>query len=294
MAYIISNFLSSIYILCYCRINISSIFKKSQTNINSELKSYSKPLVVNSISWWINNVSDRYIVTFMCGIAANGIYSISYKIPSLLSIFQTIFNQAWNISAIKEFDNDESTTFFKNVYRLYNCGIIIICSILIFNTKFIAYFLYSNEFYNAWKYVPFLMLSVVFSSLSGVLGGVFSAAKDSKTLGISTLCGAIINIVLNILLISKIGVIGAAVSTAISTFVVWLIRINKIKKLIKVNLLLKKDITSFIFILIQCLLFEFVSKSIYLYAIQCILIVLLGILYFKDIKLMFLKFKIRK
>ena len=34
---------------------------------------------------------DRYIVIGLCGVAANGIYSVGYKIPSILNIFQTIF-----------------------------------------------------------------------------------------------------------------------------------------------------------------------------------------------------------
>ena len=36
-------------------------------------------------------MSDRYVVTYLCGVAANGIYSVSYKIPSILTIFQTIW-----------------------------------------------------------------------------------------------------------------------------------------------------------------------------------------------------------
>ena len=66
---------------------------------------YSKPLVVDTISWWINNASDRYIVMAFCGASITGIYSVSYKIPSLLNLFQNIFNQAWLLSAVKE--NDE-------------------------------------------------------------------------------------------------------------------------------------------------------------------------------------------
>ena len=61
------------------------------------MTNYSKPLIGNSIAWWINNVSDRYIIVFFCGLAENGIYSVAGKIPSILNIFQTIFNQAWTL-----------------------------------------------------------------------------------------------------------------------------------------------------------------------------------------------------
>ena len=62
--------------------------------MKKEMVAYSVPMGLGNIGWWINNVSDRYIVTWICGLAANGVYSVAYKIPSLLSMFQQIFNQA--------------------------------------------------------------------------------------------------------------------------------------------------------------------------------------------------------
>ena len=79
---------------------------------------YSKPLVVDTISWWINNASDRYIVMAFCGASITGIYSVSYKIPSLLNLFQNIFNQAWLLSAVKENDETKTTDFYENVYKI--------------------------------------------------------------------------------------------------------------------------------------------------------------------------------
>ena len=42
-------------------------------NTSREMRQYSMPLILNNIAWWINNVSDRYIVIWLCGVAANGI-----------------------------------------------------------------------------------------------------------------------------------------------------------------------------------------------------------------------------
>ena len=73
---------------------------------------YSAPLVLNAIGWWVNSASDRYVVTWLCGLAVNGIYSVGYKIPSIINVFQTIFNQAWFLSAVKEFDPQDKDGFF--------------------------------------------------------------------------------------------------------------------------------------------------------------------------------------
>ena len=60
---------------------------------------YSVPMIPNSISWWISNSSDKYMLTAFCGVAVTGIYSVAYKIPTFLTTFTTIFMSAWQISA---------------------------------------------------------------------------------------------------------------------------------------------------------------------------------------------------
>ena len=52
---------------------------------------YSLPLIPDYISWWFNNASDRYILAFFSTTSAVGIYSVAYKIPSILSSLTSIF-----------------------------------------------------------------------------------------------------------------------------------------------------------------------------------------------------------
>ena len=68
--------------------NVWKDLKRGKWNktVAKAMFAYGIPLVANSIAWWINNASDRYILTFFCGTALNGVYSVSYKIPSILSL----------------------------------------------------------------------------------------------------------------------------------------------------------------------------------------------------------------
>ena len=91
------------------------------------------------------------MVTFFCGVAANGVYSVASKIPSILNVFQTIFNQAWSLSAVKDYDPEDKSGFFANTYRAYNCMMTIVCSAIIVSDKILAKFLYANDFYVAWR-----------------------------------------------------------------------------------------------------------------------------------------------
>ena len=238
--------------------------RNTDEQLRKDMLAYSAPLVLNAIGWWINSASDRYIVTWICGVAANGIYSVGYKIPSILNVFQTIFNQAWVLSSVKEFDPEDKDGFFVNIYNVYEFLMVGVCALIIIFTRFIARILYAKEFYNAWVYVPFLTISSVFGALSGLIGGVFAAAKDSKIFSISTLVGAAVNTALNIVLVMNIGAIGAAIATAISYTVVWAIRLICVKRHMTLRVQLGRDIISYAVLgALTGILFLPISRAVY-------------------------------
>jgi len=286
MANIISLIISVLYFFIHLKLHKINIFETVDKTIYTEMKSYSRPLVLNSISWWINNTSDRYIVSWMCGIAANGIYSIAYKIPTIMNTFQSVFLQAWQISAVQEFDSNDEDNFYINVYRIYNLINVAVCSLMIIFSKVIARIMFSKDFYDAWIYVPFLLVAYIFGAMSGFIGGVFSAVKNTKIYSYSTIIGALINIALNILLINYIGVLGAAVATVVSYFVIWCIRIINAKKYINLRIKLIRDLFSYFILLLQAVvLLKFTSVSLYI--IECTLLLLLFAIYKEEIKKLF-------
>lgn len=227
--------------------------------INSMTK-YSIPMIINAISWWINNASDRYIVTWICGFAANGLYSVSYKIPSIISILQSIFGQAWTISAVKEFDREDKSGFFINVYNFYNFSLVISCSMLIAIDKIIAKILFADKFYIAWKYAPFLLIGTVFSGMAAFIGGLFSAIKNSKKFAKTSIYASIINTIGNFILVSLIGPLGAAISTAISYMIMWQLRLINIRRDIDLNVNLHRDLLAYLILIIQSV-FLLLSKN---------------------------------
>lgn len=194
-------------------------------SLEKEMLKYSFPLVANNVAWWINNALDRYILTYFKGVSENGIYSVGYKIPTILNVIQSLFHQAWTLSAIQEYKTEEAQDYFLGVYRKYNSVLVGICGVLILINKTLAKFLYAKEFYDAWRYVPILCIGFLFLGLSNYVGGIFNALKMPKTIALSTVIGALINIILNLVLIPIMGAMGAAVATCISYIVIWVIRI---------------------------------------------------------------------
>ena len=283
--YFIANCLSYLIPIIYIMYKLKiygNIQIKASKKLEKEMLEYSRPTISNTISWWINNVSDRYVVTYLIGAEANGIYSIAYKIPSVLNVFQTIFGQAWTISAIKEL-NEKNYKFYVNIYEVYNCLLVIVCSCLIILDKIIAKILFSHQFFEAWKYAPFLMISVVFGGLSGYLGGIFAATKNSKLFAKTTTIGAVLNIFLNLILVKVIGIMGAAISTLIAYFVVWILRIIYIKKIINLKFNIKIDLFIYFILIIQAILLYLEINLIIKYLLQIILLLIITVLYRKNI-----------
>jgi O-antigen/teichoic acid export membrane protein len=251
-----------------------------------ELLDYSRPLIANSIAWWVNNASDRYVVTFFCGVAANGVYSVASKIPSILNVFQTIFNQAWALSAVKDYDPEDKSGFFANTYKAYNCLMTIVCSAIIVVDKILAKFLYAKDFYVAWRYVPWLTMAILFGAMSGYIGGFFTAVKDSKIYATSTAIGAVTNIILNLVFTPILGALGAAIATTVCYVEVYAVRLVQSRKYIKLRINFIRDIISYILLAVQSIVLLFVDATIPLYGILVGLFVVICIMYIKDIGLM--------
>lgn len=252
----------------------------SYKNLSKPMIKYSSPLIANSLAWWVNNASDRYILTWIYGVGINGIYAIAYKIPTILTTFQNIFYNAWSISAIKEFDKEDKDGFIGNNYVSYSFISMCVCSlIMLFNIP-IAKLLYSNEFYDAWKCVPFLLTGTVFNGIAQFEGSLFAATKRTKEVSVTTIIGAIFNTLCNFILIKFLGIIGAAISTLIGYLLTWILRTIFLLKFMKMKVNWKLHLISIILLIVQAILATF---NCY-YLLQIIIFILILIIHSGYIK----------
>ncbi len=201
--------------------------------LEKEMLHYCMPLIFTVIGWWINGTADRYVVTFICGIASNGLLSVAYKIPSIINTLQNIFIQAWQVSAIKEYGEKDTSHFYGIAFLSLNIAMGSACSLLILLSKQLARFLYAKDFYPAWRYVPFLLISCAINCASGFLGPVLSAKKDSRSMALSALYGGISNIIFNVILVYMFDVQGATIATLISSYIIYMIRKKSIGDLVQ-------------------------------------------------------------
>lgn len=256
MSFGISYLIGILIIILKEEIFDSKFFKSYNKNIQKSMIIYSLPLIPNSVSWWITNVSDRTIIKIFLGSFYNGIYAIACKIPIVINLIFNIFNLSWQQTAIKTVDASDKKIYYNKIYNklitfLFSSGFCILSiTPLIFNV-FI-----SNEYSSGMIQIPLLLNGVIFLSLAQFLSGILLANMDTKSVGTSTTIAAVINLIINLVFIKKIGLIAASLSTCISYIVLFLIRYIKLKHILHSKKTTYKIIIyNVIFILISCFIF---------------------------------------
>ncbi len=241
-AYVLANLITCVYAFWVGDIkNVIQNFKIDRA-LAIEMIKYSFVLIPNTFMWWIINSSDRIMVTAMIGTAANGIYAISYKIPSMIQIFSNIFNQAWTYSAIRENESEDRDEYSNKVYYGITAMALISGVVILAVIKpFLRYYV-SAEYYTAWMYTPFLIIGYVFITMGAFLATTYTVNKDGKGFLFSGCCGAVINIILNFLLIPVVGINGAAISTGISYITVFIYRVIDTRKYFKIEIFNKRHL----------------------------------------------------
>lgn len=248
--------------------------KEIDFGLTKQMIRYSIPLIPNSLAWWIVNSSDRYMLLLFSNVSIVGIYSVAYKIPTILTTFTSLFSVSMRISSIDGFKGHESNSFLQKTYNIYFLGIVTLTSILIVFTKFIAQILFKSSFYIAWQISPILLIGFMFYSLAEYLGVIYIADKKTINILYTCLLGAFVNIILNIFFIPILSGFGAALATMIGYFFIWITRAKGVKRIIPFNIMFKLSMVFYILIFAQIICLYQDSILIYfIFLIQIILTV---------------------
>ncbi len=264
LSVVVADLLVTVFLFLYNR--LWRDIRRPDRPLVSALFKYSIPMIPTTVFWWVTNASDRYMVEYMVGEEANGLYSAAYKTPTLLILVSGIFIEAWNFSAVTEKkgrslrDDPESREFFGIVFDSFQALIFMAGAGLIAFAKIITAILVDSSFYDSWQYIPILVAATVFSSLVTFMASVYLVEKKSVLSFLTAMVGAVLNVALNFLLIPSpisyaiaravfgsasgsviafldaLGPNGAGIATFFSYFVVFIIRAISAKRLVNFNM----------------------------------------------------------
>ena len=234
---VLADVLTTVYLIFRARL-WRYLVKAPAKGTLSRMLRYCVPLIPTATFWWITSVSDRYMITAWLGSAANGVYAVSAKLPTILTVLSSVFMEAWLFSAVTERQegSEAHLQFYASVWRTFVAGMVLSASGVIAFSRLAVRILAKEEYFSAWQFVPVLCLAMVFASFSTFLSSVYVVSKKSSLSFWTALLGAGSNVLLNLLLIGRIGVMGAAAATLLSYVLVFLVRAVSIRRILPFSL----------------------------------------------------------
>ncbi len=276
----LANGLGALYLFVRLRLYKLINFKLVDKKLIKDMHRYSIPLVPNGISWWIVNVSDRTIISFVLGTAANGLYAVSNKFPTILSSLLGVFNLSWSESAALHINSPDRDAFFSDISNTVTKLFTSLGVGMIACMPFVFPLLINSKYNAAFDQIPILVLGAVFNVVICLYSAVYIAKKMTKQVATVSILGAVINIVVNVLFIKYIGLYAASISTAVSYFIMMIYRHIDLKKYINIKYedgLVIKTVLIFTFSIIL-----YYQKNLILNIINLIVVVIYAIVMNKD------------
>lgn len=230
-------------------IYIIIIYRNAILNLNlPQIKKgllFSLPLVPSTFLHVIINIADRIILERYVPLATLGIYSVSYTLGTVLGIFARSSFLAYEPIVFSKIGKDDFSQTITKIRKYYLYVIFCLSFLYVLFSKEILYAMASSKFSSGYKVIPIIILSTIFLSENYLFGTILIGIKKTKISLILNLIGAVINVIVNLLLIPIIGIYGAAISTLTSylvMFSLFYVYLNKHMgmKFLKIN----KDIIS--------------------------------------------------
>ena len=234
----VGHFAGFIYMFLATKLWKYISFEKPEWGEMKRAVSYSIPLIPNSISWWIVNVSDRSIINMVLGAASNGIYAIAYKLPSLVTVFGVYF-MSWLENAVDTLNDEDRNSYTNGVFNKILPFCFCAASCVLSVNRYFYLWIWDAEYSDGQLYVWILLAGMCFSFLAQFLGGILVAEKRTKENGVTTVVAAIANIIIRISLIKLVGLYAAAISTCLSYVILFVVRIVLLRN--HYHLSLKKE-----------------------------------------------------
>ena len=205
-----------------------SIFKKVGT--------YSIPLIPNDLAWWVINASDRMVISQFLSTAANGIYSVANKFPNVFISFYNILNLSWTETVSLHYNDKDRDEFLTetmtSLFKLFAAA----CFGIVACMPFIFPIMVNKKYAYAYDQILILMYAMLFRVLVGLYSCIYVAQKNAKKIAYTSISAAIINLVVDVILINKIRIFAASVSTLIAFVIMFLVRYIDVNKTIHMKI----------------------------------------------------------
>ena len=285
---IISNIINMFY--------IRRRYVRPKITIHTHFKTHIIPLLIlffNALTISIYVDSDKTMLSIFISDSITGIYSVAVNI---YVVIKTLVNAMTGVALprlSKYLGENDTKSYNTMLSKMFHALLMIVlpCSIgLFFLSEKIILILSGNGFISGATSLKILAISLIFGTLSYcVVYAVLIPHKMEGKCFVASITSAVVNVILNFILIPIFSLNGAAVTTLISEIVVVAMNFFFAKKIVNISFLfdgLKSLIFSNIVVVLICLLVDYYIANVYwcigVSLVLCFIVYFLLLFLFKD------------
>ncbi len=179
------------------------------------LLGYSMPLVISSIGVYIAVYFDRIAIKELLSLHEVGLYGIGYRVALAVTLFTSGITGALTPLVYSHYREPDTPARIARLFRYFTAGALVIFLGLSIYAREIVILFTTRSYYDGYVVVPFLVLANILYVMYIFAPGL-NIAKKTKHITLINVFSALLNLGLNLLLIPIIGIMGAALATAIS------------------------------------------------------------------------------
>lgn len=181
-----------------------------------EMLRFALPLIPAALAFWIVNFSDRYFVQVYTTTEEVGLYQVGSSLAAFVALITGSFQLAWGPFAMSIHKREDARQVYANVFLAYIWLCSLVCSALTLFAPEAIRILATEKYSGAASVVGFLSFSYMMIGLSYIAAVGPMIAKTSGPTGIAVTVAAALNILLNFLLVPRIGKTGSALATLLA------------------------------------------------------------------------------
>lgn len=253
----------------------------------------SLPLIGYSVASQILSVSDRMMISKMVGNSAVGIYGTLYTVSSISLMVWTAINASFVPYLYQNMENTKSKIKKLSMSMLGMYSLVAI--LLVYLAPEIVRILATEEYYKGIYIMPPIAGGVYFIAVSNLYSNILVYLKRTNIIMISSIIAAVINVILNYIMIEAYGYMAAAYTTLLSYVVmavllsIWANRefkkhITEVDFVYDNKLILAVSIVTLVISLFAILIYDYGIVRYTVAAVFLILTVMYGIHYLKENK----------
>jgi O-antigen/teichoic acid export membrane protein len=220
LAQVIGNLLFIVLLSVYA---IRNCIPSINLKLLRAMSVYGFPLMLANFAGACFSAIDRFALNSMALLKFVAVYSLAFKISSVLKlVIVDSIKMAVSPRIIQKIDAPDSKRFYSKT-NLYSSFVLMmgVIAVSLFSYEAIKVITRSTAFWGAHVVVPLLAISVFFINMRETTIWGLIIKKKTWIMGFIVVFSTVLNILLNILLIPRFNVIGAAAATIITNLIYW-------------------------------------------------------------------------